>query len=178
MNTNGFVTLPGCPFSDITFADGTIRTSTQEPKPDDWAERTIDKTIITSGPGTPLDGLQVDRVEQTSLITKDGDRRPEDTKIDIKYKNGETIDYYGDLQLISSNDGKGNTQLISVYSEFTLVNKPDGSFTWYPKAGDGNAYTVYPRAADGTQKTVTVTSEGQPIVTVRVANDNIIPPKE
>ena len=42
----------------MTFADGTIRTSTQEPEPDGIFGHTIDKTIITPGPGTPLDGLQ------------------------------------------------------------------------------------------------------------------------
>jgi hypothetical protein len=64
------------------------------------------------------------------------------------------------------------------YSGDTTVNKPDGSYTVYPKEGTGNTFTVYPPAADGTQKTVTVTSEGQPVVTVRDANGNVIPPKE
>jgi hypothetical protein len=62
-------------------------------------------------------------------------------------------------------------------SRLTVVkNVQDDSKTFYPEKG--NPYTIYPRAADGTQKTVTVTSEGQPIVTVRDANNNIIPPKE
>ena len=59
--------------STFTFADGTIRTSAQEPDPE-YPGETIDKTIITPGPETPLDGLQVDRVEQTSHISKDGNR--------------------------------------------------------------------------------------------------------
>ena len=69
--------------STFTFADGTIRTSAQEPDPK-YPGETIDKTIITPGPRTPLDGLQVDRVEQTSQISEDGDRST--ASIDIKYK--------------------------------------------------------------------------------------------
>ena len=139
----------------------------------------IDKTIITPGPKTPLDDLQVDHVEQTSTIYSNGDRAPELTSIYIKYKDGRVISYSPDLHKIFSNDGKGKWQSILVdYSGNTVVAKPDGSETVYPKAGTGNTYTVYPRAADGTQKTVTMTSQREPILTVTDASGNIIPPKK
>jgi hypothetical protein len=165
--------------STFTFADGTIRTSAQGPNPE-FPGETIDKTIITPGPRTPLDGLQVDRVEQTSHISKHGN--PLGAFIDIKYKDGAKINYPDTTSPspVSYDDGKGNGRSIIVdeLTGDTRVVKTDGSVIVYPKAGTGNTYTVYPRAADGTQVTVTMTSEGKPILIVRDAEGNIIPPKE
>ena len=161
----------------ITFVDHTIRTSTKEPNLNPYQKgEIIDNTIITPGPRTPLDQLQVDRVVQTSVIDKNGNRVH--TLIKIEYKEGAAITYPSDLQSITVDDGKGNKQDINFYPNTgdTIVTKSDRSYTVYPKVG--NAYTVYPRAADGTQKTVTMTSQGEPILTVRDANNNIIPPKQ
>jgi hypothetical protein len=137
----------------------------------------IEKTMITTGPGTPLDGLQVDRVDLTTRFN--GKTPTSSPYIDIKYKDGGTISYSGGryVQEIKSDDGKGNTQTILVDDSTgdTSVEKSDGSKTVYPKFG--NTYVVYPKAADGTQKTVTMTSQG-PITTVRDADNNIRPPKE
>jgi hypothetical protein len=75
-----------------------------------------------------------------------------------------------------NNQLKSTTMADPATRTTAVENKQDNSVTFHPQGA--NSYTVYPRAADGTQKTVTVTSEGQPVVTVRDANGNVIPPKE
>ena len=79
------------------------------------------------------------------------------------------------MMTVKETDGVSSSMRIQ---ETLIVEKSDRSVTVYPKAGTGNTYTVYPRGADGTQVTVTMTSEGKPILLVRDAEGNIIPPKE
>jgi hypothetical protein len=57
----------------------------------------------------------------------------------------------------------------------TVMNIQDKTRTVHPEGL--NTYTEYPKAPDGTQKIVTMTSEGQPIVTVKDANGNVISQK-
>jgi hypothetical protein len=187
-------------YTFTTFKDQTVKTTTSEI--DVIHNVQIEHTKIVPGPGSALDKLKVVQVELPSLHSYgDGPKRPQtpsnvrETEGDnflhkISYKDGTAIvtsrgyeddsEKIEDMEWIEVYDPKqklsSSIEIDPAYRRTIVENMHDKAQTFYPEKG--NAYTVYPRAADGTQKTVTVTSQGQPIVTVRDANNNIIPPKE
>jgi hypothetical protein len=188
-------------YTFTTFKDQTVKTTTSEI--DVKYKVQIEHTKITPGPGTPLDKLKVVQIELPSTHSYDGGPKNPQTPPNVRETEGDKflhkISYKDGTAIVGSHgyteEPGGQTedidwievydpkQKLSSYIEIDPVdrrtvvgNMHDNSYTVYPEKA--NAYTVYPRAADGTQKTVTVTSEGQPVVTVRDANNNIIPPKE
>jgi hypothetical protein len=198
------VTSPeGTKLGFFTFKDGTIIEVTVESDSND-PSKLIRHEKITPGSNTPLDRLgvvQVDLPSTGSTLTVPPNSKPGtgDTFLHkITYNDGSAItasqtgEWRGFGHGYDPNNQNGDKGFWDVYgpnnqlksttmadpaTRITSVeNKQDNSVTFHPQGA--NPYTVYPRAADGTQKTVTVTSEGQPIVTVRDANNNIIPPKE
>jgi hypothetical protein len=185
----------------FTFQDGTIIEVTVESDPNDPSKR-IRHEKMTPGSNTPLDRLGVVQVVLPSTggtLTVPPNSKPGTGGTflhKITYKDGSAIiasqtenRFWNPYNPNNRNENKEfwdvydpngrlkSTTMTDPATKTTAIeNKQDNSVTFHPEGA--NSYTVYPRAADGTQKTVTVTSEGQPVVTVRDANGNVIPPKE
>jgi hypothetical protein len=185
----------------FTFRDGTIIEVTIE-SDSNGPSILIRHEKIIPGSNTPLDRLgvvQVDLPSTGGTLTVPPNSKPGtgDTFLHkITYNDGSAIiasqtghSFRHVYEPNNENEDKGfwdvygpNNQLKSTTMadpatrNTAVEDKQDNSVTFHPQGA--NSYTVYPRAADGTQKTVTVTSEGQPVVTVRDANGNVIPPKE
>jgi hypothetical protein len=171
-----------------TFADGTIKKSSTEVdnlQPDDIEQKSsdiVDYNIrITPGSGTPLDKLGVIQVE-VPYSTNISPGLPIQVGHNIKYGDGDSIQkrvWTDDYTSLIHKDSKGKILQVTDVDEenrkTTVMNMQDKTRTVHPEGL--NTYIEYPKAPEGTQKIVTMTSEGQPIVTVRDANGNVIPPK-
>jgi hypothetical protein len=179
----------------FTFRDGTIMQVTIDSDPNNPSELTR-HAKITPGSNTPLDRLGVVQVDLPSSKSKFDTGNGQHALLPPNSKPGtggefvHKIQYNDGTSIIASKNGnqefwdvydsnnrlKSTTMADPATKTTAIENKQDNSVTFHPQGA--NSYTVYPRAADGTQKTVTVTSEGQPVVTVRDANGNVIPPRE
>ena len=180
--------------SFFTFPDGTIMEVTIESDSNNPSESTR-HAKITPGSDTPLDSLGVVQVVLPSSKSDHTtgnvqDVLPPNSKPGTGGEFVHKIQYNDGISVIASKNGdqefwdvydsnnqlKSTTMVDPATKTTAIENKQDNSVTFHPQGA--NSYTIYPRAADGTQKTVTMTSTGEPILTVRDANNNVIRPKE